>query len=84
MDDSRLVVRLLSQALGLAAGARVKTVHIRAGALSNISPAVLLRQFTRVSMGTTLEGVGLEFDVGHDPLAPDALRVFVTHVELAY
>ncbi|MEE9185154.1 MAG: hypothetical protein V3U39_11875 [Acidimicrobiia bacterium] len=61
MDDSRLVVRLLSQALGLAAGARVKTVHIRAGALSNISPAFLLRQ---VSMGTTLEGVGLEFESG--------------------
>ncbi|MEE9532777.1 MAG: hypothetical protein V3W06_00010 [Acidimicrobiia bacterium] len=82
MDDSRLVVRLLSQALGLAARARIKTVNIRAGALSNISPAVLLHQFTSVSMGTTLEGVGLEFDVGNDPLAPDALRVSVTHVEL--
>ena len=39
-------------------------MHIRAGVLSNISPAVLLRQFTRMSMGTTLERVGLELDVG--------------------
>ena len=83
MVDSRLVGRLIEQAQRLAKGARAKTVHVRAGALSNISPAVLARQFEQAALATRLEGAALEFEVGHDPLAGDALRVFVVRVDLA-
>ncbi len=81
MDDTRLVGRLLEQALNLAGGAPAKTIHIRAGALSNISPAVLGRQLRQAALGTSLEGANLEFDVGHDPLATDALVVEVARVD---
>ena len=83
MDDALLVGRLLKQAELLAAGARAKTIHIRAGALSNISPAVMERQFRQATIGGTLDGAVLEFDIGHDPLALDALQVVVTRVELS-
>lgn len=83
MDQTRLVGRLVEEAKQLANGSRAKTIHVRAGALSNVSPAVLARQFTQATLGTELEGATLKFDFGHDPLATDALRVAVVSVELA-
>ncbi len=83
MDDSRLVGRLLEQALRLAEGARASVIHVQAGALSNISPAIVARQFNEAAFGSALEGADLEFDLGYDPLAADALRVFVARVDLA-
>ena len=83
VDDARLISRLLKQAELLTAGARAKTIHIRAGALSNVSPAVLERQFRQATIGGALDGATLEFDIGHDPLALDALQVVVTRVELS-
>ena len=81
MNDSGLVGRLIMQALELSQGLRARTIHVRAGALSNVSPAILDRQISEAAFGTILEGAALEFEIGYDPLARDALRVFVSRVD---
>ncbi len=83
MARTRLVERLLEQAERLTNGAKVKTIRIRAGALSNVSPTVMARRLSQATVGTNLEGAALEFEFGHDPLAADALHVTVVGVELA-
>ncbi|NNC91023.1 MAG: hypothetical protein HKN80_00885 [Acidimicrobiia bacterium] len=72
---------LLKQAEGLLGSAAATRVHIRVGALSNISPTALQRQFTNAVVGSSLEGAELVFQVGADPLSPDALGVQVVGVD---
>lgn len=81
MGKPTLVEMLLAQAetqLGSAAATRV---HIRVGALSNISPTALQRHFTKAVAGSLLEGAELVFHVEADPLSPDALSVRVVGVD---
>ncbi len=83
MEELRLGYRLVQQALRRVGDASADTIHVTAGALSNISPAVLRRQMTAAAAGTSLAGARVVFHVGNDPLAPDALRVFVSDVQIA-
>lgn len=61
---------------------RIKKLHLRAGALSNISPEHIRKQFKRVTAGTELENTELEFMFDSDPQAPGALHVVLVRVEL--
>lgn len=61
---------------------RIKRLHLRAGALSNISPDHIRRQFRTATAGTDLEGAELEFMFDSDPHAPGALHVVLVRVEL--
>ena len=76
-----LVQTLLAQAEGHLGNAAATRVHIRVGALSNISPTSLQRHFTTAVAGSSLEGAELVFHVESDPLSPDALSVRVVGVD---
>lgn len=81
MGSSTLIQTLLAQAEGHLGNASATRVHIRVGALSNISPTSLQRHFTDAVAGSLLEGAELVFHVDADPLAPDALGVRVVGVD---
>ena len=81
MGSPTLVQSLLAQAEGHLGNATVTRVHIRVGALSNISPTSLQRHFTNAVAGSPLEGAELVFHVDSDPLSPDALGVHVVGVD---
>ena len=81
MGTTTLVETLLAQAEGHLGNAPVTRVHIRVGALSNISPTSLQRHFTKVVAGSPLEGAELVFHVEADPLSPGALSVQVVGVD---
>ena len=83
MPAPTLVERLVAQAHCHVGGGRVTRVHILVGALSNISPPALRRQFARAAAGSSLSDVELVFHVVGDPLSPDALSVRVMDVEAA-
>jgi Zn finger protein HypA/HybF involved in hydrogenase expression len=76
-----LVHTLLARAEDHLGSASATRVHIRVGALSNISPTALQRHFTAAVAGTHLEGAELVFHVDSDPLSPDALSVRVVEVD---
>ena len=78
-----LVQRLLAQAEGYLGNGAPLRVHILVGALSNISPTSLQRQFGRAAAGSPLAGVELVFHMIGDPLSPDALAVRVLDVDRA-
>lgn len=82
MARQTLVQRLIEQAATHPGGGHAARVHILVGALSNISPAALQRQFGRAAAGSWLEGVELVFHVVGDPQSPDALAVRVVDVDL--
>ncbi|MDH3540179.1 MAG: hydrogenase maturation nickel metallochaperone HypA [Acidimicrobiia bacterium] len=81
MGTPTLVETLLAQAEGHLRGPRATRIHIRVGALSNISPASLLRRFTDAVAGTPFDGAELVFHIDTDPLSADALRVRVVGVD---
>ena len=81
MGKGTLVEILLAQAEGHLGKTAATKVHIRVGALSNISPTSLQRHFTNAVSGSLLEGAELVFHVDSDPLAPDALTVKVVGVD---
>jgi Zn finger protein HypA/HybF involved in hydrogenase expression len=81
MGTPTLVETLLVQAEGHLGSTPATRVHIRVGALSNISPTSLQRHFTNTVAGTPLEGAELVFHVDTDPLSVDALRVRVVGVD---
>ena len=83
MEELRLGHRLVHQALRRVGNAAVERIHVSAGALSNISPGILRRQMKAAATGTQLADAQVVFHVGNDPLAPDALRVFISDIELA-
>jgi Zn finger protein HypA/HybF involved in hydrogenase expression len=82
MAGSSLIERLVAQVESCLGGGPAARVHILVGALSNISPASLQRQFKRATAGSPLAEVELVFHLGGDPLAPDALAVRVVDVDL--
>jgi Zn finger protein HypA/HybF involved in hydrogenase expression len=61
---------------------RIKRLKLRAGALANISPDHVRQQFARITRGTSLAGIELDFKFDNDPQAPGALHVVVVGVEL--
>ncbi|MGI9648513.1 MAG: hypothetical protein ACR2OI_08345 [Acidimicrobiia bacterium] len=81
MARRTLVQRLLEQATSHPGGGHPTRVHILVGALSNISPSSLQRQFGLAAAGSDLEGVELVFHVVGDPQSPDALTVRVVDVD---
>jgi Zn finger protein HypA/HybF involved in hydrogenase expression len=82
MARPTLVQRLLEQATShYPGGGHPTRVHILVGALSNISPSGLRRQFGLAAAGSDLEGVELVFHVVGDPESPDALAVRVVDVD---
>lgn len=81
MGQPTLVETLLTQAGCHLGNAPATRVHIRVGALSNISPTSLQRHFTNAVAGSVLEGAELVFHVDSDPLSPDALTVKVVGVD---
>ncbi len=81
MGRPTLVQTLLAQAEGHLGNAPATRVHIRVGALTNISPTSLRRHFTSALAGTHLEGAELVFHVEGDQLSPDALSVRVVGVD---
>lgn len=81
MGTPTLVETLLDQVEGHLGTAPATRVHIRVGALSNISPVSLQRHFTTAVAGSPLEGAELVFHVDTDPLSADALRVQVVGVD---
>ena len=83
MARTSLVERLVAQARSHADDGPVVRVHVLVGALSNISPPALQRQFARAAAGSTLGGVELVFHLVADPLSPDALTVRVMDVDAA-
>ena len=83
MAGDSLVERLMKQAERHVGAGSPARIHILVGALSNISPVSLRRQFTRTTVGSPLAGVELVFHVGGDPLSPDALAVRVVEVDVA-
>lgn len=83
MQELRLGHRLVQHVLNRVGDTAVETIHVTAGALSNISPGILRRQITAAARGTGLEHATVVFHVGNDPLAPDALRVFVSDIDIA-
>ena len=83
MATGSLAERLVAQARTQMGDGRVQRVHILVGALSNISPQGLRRQFARVAAGSNLGNVELVFHVVGDPLSPDALAVRVVEVDSA-
>jgi Zn finger protein HypA/HybF involved in hydrogenase expression len=81
MGTSTLIQDLVAQAEGHLGSAPATRVHVRVGALSNISPAALQRHFTQAVAGSRLEGAELVLHVQADPLSPDALKVRVVGVD---
>jgi Zn finger protein HypA/HybF involved in hydrogenase expression len=81
MGRATLVETLLAQAEGHLGTAAATRVHIRVGALSNISPTSLQRHFTNAVAGSALEGAELVFHVDTDSLSADALQVRVVGVD---
>ena len=81
MGQPTLVETLLTQAESHLGNAPATRVHIRVGALSNISPTSLQRHFTNAVAGSPLEGAELVFHVDADPLSPNALTVKVVRVD---
>lgn len=81
MARRTLVQRLFEQATSHPGGGHPTRVHILVGALSNISPSGLRRQFGVAAAGSNLEGVELVFHVVGDPQSPDALAVRVVDVD---
>lgn len=73
--------RLMEEAELRLDGGPATRVHVEVGALSNISPAALQRQFGKAAAGSRLEGAELIFHIGGDPLSPGALAVRVLSVE---
>jgi Zn finger protein HypA/HybF involved in hydrogenase expression len=83
MAGGSLIERLVAQAESRLRRGSTARVHILVGALSNISPAALQRQFERATAGSALAGVELVFHLVGDPLSPDALAVRVIDVDFA-
>lgn len=83
MDELRLGHRLVQQALERVGNASVATIHVSAGALANVSPAILRRQMAAAADGTNIAGAQVVFHIGNDPLAKDALRVFISEIEVS-
>lgn len=81
MGKPTLVETLLAQAEGHLGSAPATRVHIRVGALSNISPTSLQRHFRKAVEDSPLEGAELVFHVDADSLSPDALSVRVVGVD---
>ncbi len=81
MAKPTLVENLVAQAESQLGNAAATRVHIRVGALSNISPTALQRHFGNAAAGSALERAELVFHVDGDPLSPGALTVQVTGVD---
>ncbi|NNJ47791.1 MAG: hypothetical protein HKP18_08170 [Acidimicrobiia bacterium] len=81
MGPPTLVQTLLAEAESHLGHAPVTRVHVRVGALSNISPTSLQRHFTNAVAGSHLDGAELVFHVDTDPLSADALAVRVVGVD---
>lgn len=75
-------IKQIDQIANEHAPARVKTIHIRLGAFSNISPGHFKEHFYQVAPGTAAEGAKLDIVTSDDPLDIHALDMMLESVEL--
>jgi Zn finger protein HypA/HybF involved in hydrogenase expression len=84
MHESGIVASLVARAEGVVRESGVphaQRIGVRIGALSGVDPTVVLTHWGRFATALTA-GAELEMLVDEDPVAPGALGVSLTYVEV--
>lgn len=86
MHESAMMKGLLKQITVAAKShraARVASVRVALGALSNITPAHLTEHFVEAAQGTIAEGATLDITCSEDIADPHAQDIMILSVEVA-
>lgn len=86
MHESSMMKGLLKQITAAAQSqraARVASVQVVLGALSNITPAHFIEHFVEVAQGTIAEGAILDITCSEDIADPHAQDIMIVSVEVA-
>jgi hydrogenase nickel incorporation protein HypA/HybF len=78
----RDLIRRVDQVVRANGGTRAKAVHVRLGALSNISPGHFREHFDEEAAGTSAQGALLVISESGDPTLPGAQDVMIESIEV--